>query len=465
MRSLYRFLLAIFAGTVMVSTPAMAASSVLLNGQTHYYTVQMRNDRQTITYAKIILKAPQNEELKRYTFSLPEGVSATNLSIQQLRAKVSSQPCTNYEPIADWLKRQPITSSPSSYETTKRCLTYNASATDENYDYEKPMYDSTDYYGTQYYSSRLDNYTYTDIQPEHKGQTYTLTLPAPIQPQKQGALLVSYTSKDHIKGQFGVYTYNYRTLTTEQMIDRATVVINFDEDLYARQASQKRLSDTPLKAASGTEYTSPANAQNNRSVEQGGRIVKTQSKLLPGDTVSINGTFATERLLLYGQEFLIGLLMLMITLFVVRRLYIQRRSSIKGKGRTGKKSSAAETPLWKRSLDGTVVTTDGLSVRRMFGVSLLSIAITTVSTLIVGTLAREMAYSDIGTTILMPIAIIMIVLLAGIVIPLFYIAQFGMHRAWRWAILHLILVMIALGIFALAANLIGSESSPIPYLN
>src|SRR5574344_2023403 len=86
-------------------TPARTGEgSPLLNGQKHYYTVQLRSDKKSLVYARIIFSNPSSDQdLSTYEFSLPDGVNVANLSAQQILAKsAGDKTCKTYETIEDW---------------------------------------------------------------------------------------------------------------------------------------------------------------------------------------------------------------------------------------------------------------------------------------------------------------------------------------------------------------------------
>lgn len=94
-----RILLLLIAAIALVLPVAPArAESTLLNGQTQYYTVQLRTDKRAIVYARIIFENPSSSDnLSTYEFSLPSGVSVQDLSAQQILAKSTDTPdCKTY---------------------------------------------------------------------------------------------------------------------------------------------------------------------------------------------------------------------------------------------------------------------------------------------------------------------------------------------------------------------------------
>ena len=81
MKKITTFLIAL-AVAMLPLAPANAANN-LLGGQKHYYTVQLRSDKQAIVYARIIFENPSsNDELSTYEFTLPKEVTTANLATQ-----------------------------------------------------------------------------------------------------------------------------------------------------------------------------------------------------------------------------------------------------------------------------------------------------------------------------------------------------------------------------------------------
>lgn len=315
------------ASVLGVLTNFTSAESVLLNGQKHYYTVQLRDDKRALVYANLIFDNPSSKDEKaEYKFSLPEGVSVSDLTVQQVLAKTEivigddSQNCAEYETYAQYFDRVGYNygSNPQArYEREKMCLVKNAvSAYDVDYDYDKNMSGSSDYYYYSYYSSKPSTFEYADLEVTEKDGKYTVSLEEKVQPKKQGSILVSFIAKDYVQGGFlGRYTYDVRTLRTDQIIDKAVVSVNFDNNMYTREAEQKRgyesrsssigLSSSIADGVDSSTFSSGSMDDRVRSTGQGGVFVKEQESLLPGDVLSVTGVFATNKFMLFSTDVLI----------------------------------------------------------------------------------------------------------------------------------------------------------------
>ena len=181
--------------------------------------------------------------------------------------------------------------------------------------------------------SKID---YVDLKQTSSGNSYTVTLSTPVQPKKQGSVLVSFTTDNFISGGLlGRYDYNVRTLLTKQMVDRATVAVNFDDDMFTREATGKRTYETsPTSSSSNLALgaDSANGAYQSKSMDtliggigQGGMYIISQSFLLPGDTLSVAGVFGTNRVVLYSTEILIGLLVLALLAIAIWRYTVWRK--------------------------------------------------------------------------------------------------------------------------------------------
>lgn len=326
---------------VLILVPASSAqANSLVPNETHFYTVSLRSDKRALNYARIVFENNHSEnEQDSYKFSLPKGTKVQDLSVQQVLAKrntsIGSQPCKSYETYEDWYSRtnpnQGISNSLKSpymlkedYNSNKICLEQNevdATPYDENYDYTNDissnMY-SYSYYG--YYDQSKQRFDYSDLTLEEKDGEYTARLSNNIRPGKQGSVLISYVAEDLVTGFLGRYDYNYRTLVSRNMISKVTVAINFDAEMYSREAKQKRATEASsgsetqdVKAglsANGASALSRSTDDLLFSVGRGGVYTKTQSSLLPGDVMSVKGTFAENPMLLFIKEIIITLLAL-----------------------------------------------------------------------------------------------------------------------------------------------------------
>lgn len=447
-----RILLLLIAAIALVLPVAPArAESTLLNGQKHYYTVQLRTDKRAIVYARIIFENPSSSDnLSTYEFSLPSGVSVQDLSAQQILAKSTDTPdCKTYETIAEWQTRTGKSYSVSAYDSGRICAeSYPAAAYDDSYDYGSDAAASTSYYYYSYYQSRDTKYSYADATLKNDDTNYTITLPEPVKPNKQGSLLLSFTTGDFVSGGFwGRYDYNVRTLLAKQMVDTSTVAINFDNDMYSREAKQERTYQTTTSAAdvaSGVSAASTSKSTDNlvQSIGRGGMYVKTQSALLPGDVLSVTGVFSTNAVMLYSTEIIISLLVLAAIVFAAFRYRAWRKKHPRSK------SEASENEPVKGPVDSS--THLSATVWRHIAItSTASIIGTAVLLLVFASAVTQASYGSGVSTFITAFGLITAVIFGALALPALFMARYGVKTVFKWALVQFIAIVMLLLIFLL----------------
>lgn len=476
MRKIFAALLALSIALLPVA-PA-SADSILLNGQKHYYTVQLRSDKRTIVYARIIFEnTSADKDLSKYEFTLPKGVTAENLSVQQILAKSPAQKtCKTYETIDQWRIRlnkgvsSPTGSAP--YEQSKQCLEYATDTVhDQDFNYDTSMSNSTGYYSYSYYQQRDNTYDYADLSQTHSGGDYTVTLSEAVKPKKQGSVLISFTTNNFVSGGlFGRYSYNVRTLLTKQMVDKATVAVNFDEDMYTREAKQKRAyesqsssSTTSLGATADANYSSKSTDTLIQSIGRGGLYVKSQSSLLPGDTLSVTGIFATNETVLHGTAIITGIsiIAVIIAAIIFYRSWRKKHPRVKALVETDGESSATSSAT-HRFLTRFVSENKSVPWLRIILTSVASIVGTVVITIILSAALNSYQSNSSSSTmlgILPMLCAIVVVLFSGIIAPMLAMLRYGTKATYQWSLVHVTIIVALLLIFGgIAASLNSSHS-------
>jgi hypothetical protein len=269
--------------SMILAAPTHAyAESSLLFGQKHAYTAVVRADKRVVTYAKIYLTNADSHELSKTSFSLPDGVKVSNLSVYQITLP-------------------------------ERCKTETTTkSTTESYDPSAPLscttlesqvfnFDSDGYYGYYSYPQPDSQLTYKQIPTnDQTGSVYSLALPDPIKSQKQGAYLVSYIADEgYVTGNFGLYGLQFKTLKVPDSIQEVRVSVDVSEDLYtqAKRSSITSASSSLDTLSSGA--TSVKDGVQNKSIDMlqsnigtGGVFTKTGKSLAPNEVFVDNGQFA-----------------------------------------------------------------------------------------------------------------------------------------------------------------------------
>jgi hypothetical protein len=171
--------------------------------------------------------------------------------------------------------------------------------------------------------------TYQKAQITRNGATITVTLPQAVKPQKTGSVILVYrligaTTKNIV----GTYEYAFETLKIDDTIADLQVGVTVDSDLVLRGTKSQlnyRWEDVSL-AAKGVEMTAPvANTHMDMIVGQVGygSLVKTARQLSPGDSYTVNGSYADSWWRLYAKEALIAAIVI-IGLVVLKLILLKK---------------------------------------------------------------------------------------------------------------------------------------------
>lgn len=462
---------------VMLAAPvgARAASVSLLGGEKQYYTVMMRADKQSLVYAKVTFEnMSATEELKNFSFKLPDGVTVGNLTAQQILAKTSTKTCKAYETYNEYKARVTYSYEQSQYyyDLNKKCVTYDEnSGYNVDYDFDNNMSTTTAYYDYGYYVGRMTDNTfeYKDVTPKQSGQTYTLDLPNPIQPKKQGAVLVAYTSKSYITGGLGRLHYDFKSFTSDQLVNKAVVAINFDDELYSRltatarevtvSATSNMAQGAALDSASG--YTSKNVDNIQTTVGQGGRYVKQKLQLLPGETFSVKGVFSTSKVMLYMPTIVRSIL---ITILILAALWFGYRLYRVKAAKRANAQPASEQPtpaaVFARP-EGRVIAAQQakLGMAKALVVSAVAIGASALFVLALFGLAAA-SKTDVFSGAVMSVAMMLAGLLVVVmlfVVPFVYVQlRYGLAGAFKWLLCHVgvlvVMILLACSLYAIFAD-------------
>lgn len=454
---------ALFILATLVMGTHVSAVSLFDQGISQHYTIQQRSDNKTIVYGTILLTAQNDSERASYKFTLPTGVEAANLTVQQMLAKSNKSTCKVYETFDDWLTRrgyadaESVPSYAQPYEDSRKCIEYETETTyNADYDYSKQ---SIYYTGSESYYSYIhpsSSFDYKDLEITQDGSSYTAKLAEPIAAGKQGAVILSYTSDDYTSGFLGYYTYKFRTLVSDETINNTTVTVQFDDDLYSRQASQKRSSDTTaLEQQSNTtagpssisDSASKAARYNDEAVVQGGYYTQSQGRMLPGDTLEVSGSFATKKFLLYGKQFLIGVVLIALAVAAFFGYKRYRRKHPRAQ-KTQYSSVEAHTGVANFS---TIKPSGPLS-----GINLLTIAVvsTVVAALVVTVILLVSQYAIISSTTgpVVVLALLPLFCFTLIICPGLYVWRADSKQLLAWSLIQTATIFVLLLLFVLVVS-------------
>lgn len=450
-----------------VSQASALSLGSLINGQTHFYTVQFRSDSKAVVYAKLVFQnGSSSTDRDSFSFSLPDGVKVNNFSSQQILAKSSSPvPCLRYETLQEYQARTGTTTSLPIYDAKnsmqKLCLEKGQAEYDEGFDFASGTQD----YAYSYYSPSYlyrDNYEYADIKPEVKDNTYTLKLAHAVKPHKQGAVLVSFTSDSYASSVLGYSKYSFRTLRVDEMVDSANVAIAFDQELYSRDVTQKRVSESSSSDKTSSTIGATANSYKSSSLDrlassvgQGGVYTRTQTRMIPSDVMKVSGVYATNQILLFAKEILITLLVLAIFALILIRFIRYKRLHHKEVAAVDTKKD--DTPIIE-------INSSSINYGKLAIVSAVSIGTTIIVGMLFGGLiaiSNKSSYGTLSAASQTVSAIFAIVAFGSsiFVAPLIWVLRDGLRQVFAWLAIHVILVTILCFISVIILSLL--QSGPI----
>lgn len=469
------------------TAPENSSLANMFGGQKQYYALQLRSDKKALVYAKIIFENSEGEEKKQLKLKLPQEVQVNDLAILQVLAKGGSRNCSAYETLEEWTTRNNY--SPSSvknnisyyqdlYQKQRICITYNDNAYDEDFDFDSNISSGGDYYSPYYYSRRdTKQFEYKELKVDNQDNTLTVTLENPVKTNKQGAVLVSYTSPSYIQGALGRFTYDFKTFIASERVENVTVAINFDEELYSRTAKQKRETSKDInlgsvEGASGSNAISSPTIDNTwYNITSGGRYIKSQGNMIPGDTLEIKGVFATNKALLYIKEIIITIIVLAILgssgWFLRKKLQQKKAKEInKSKEREIKNDSpkelGTESPIFTNFVD-----LGHFGLRQKILLSTISLLGTGFVTFIqVCALSFfslfDTGYSGSAVNALSPLLYITLIIITAvfglILIPLNKAKEYGHKQAQSWMVTHVLFMVVLLYLLAFSQFIIfGSD--------
>jgi len=265
-------------GRVMPPIPPDTSNSLLF-GQKHSYSVVFRGNGEAITYAKIVIPNREDQALSDFSFEIPK-VDPYEMTMYQMKLPLE---CVRYD-----YNIQP-----------NKCL-----------EYREPDY-GQDYY---YYGSG-QSVEYTKIKYTKSGNTYNLTLPNSVEPSKSTALIISYATKGYVDNTFGLYKFNFETIRVNSRIQSTKVAVDVDSDLFikGKQSSVNYNEGVNMPMAKLGDSSAISSRELDRLVSNigsYGAIIKEGKSLAPNESFNVRGEYAKNRFLLYVNEIVITLVIL-----------------------------------------------------------------------------------------------------------------------------------------------------------
>lgn len=276
-------------------------------GQNQYYTVHLRGNGEAVVYLKTIFTNTDSISISHIQFKAPR-ISMNDLVVFQV---LKDRQCIQYKAIPV----QP-TPSPDQKAIPQKLIppTPLLPGTQECEQYQEP-----DYYS---YWSGTNRYQKAEVTKQ--GDTILIYLPASVQPNSSGSILLTYRTSDYItKNPFGAFEYSFETLRTQDNIYALQVGITTDPDLKLKGVTANtnyvnmNENAKTLLAPSVRDGIQDTRFDSFYSQIGYGTIVKSSSNLQPGESYTVKGAYADATLKLYGQEFARGLGIFLLIMAVI----------------------------------------------------------------------------------------------------------------------------------------------------
>jgi hypothetical protein len=307
--SVFTFFLFNFGGIVLAQTmasPDIAPippipsdnSNSLLFGQKHSYSAVFRANGEAITYAKLVIPNREEKALSEFSFEIPK-VDISEIIMYQMKLP---KECVRYD-----------------YATPSNpCL-----------EYRDPDY-GQDYY---YYGNSQQQAEYTKIKYTKTDNTYKLTLPNAVEPNKSTALIISYATKGYVNQNFGLYKFNFETIKVNSRIQSIKVAVDVDSDLLLKgkraSVNYNEVSNIPMAKLGDSSAVSSRELDSLVSnIGVSGSIIKEGKSLAPNETFNVKGEYAKTWLRLYLTEIIITILVVIVIIILIYLIskYINSKS-------------------------------------------------------------------------------------------------------------------------------------------
>ena len=279
-------------------------------GQDHAYTIVFRGNGEAVVSARVVLTNKGEEPLSEISLRVPF-VEPKDVFVYQV---IREKQCARY--------------GISVYDPATR-----------TYPQVCEEYADPDYYS--YWG--VSKYQKADVAIE--GDTITIDLLTPIAANGSGSYFMYFRTGGFVdKNLFGVFNYEFETLKVNDDIRNLSVGIDVDSDLYLKGVKGEidyRMDFASAESFKGVGGGAPVA---NSAIDSFygnigyGRISKTASNLAPLESYSVTGSYATNRLKLYGKELLIvffAVLTLICTLVIVFKVVSKRQKTSKPEVKSG----------------------------------------------------------------------------------------------------------------------------------
>jgi len=281
-----------FATLLFGLTAPASAQEELFFGQEHNYSVTLRGNGEAVVMARV--------SFTNFTES--------DLSTLKLYSKDSLNQLAAYQQVLPDVCEQNVYNKETGLSSCARYAKQN-------------YYSDSSYY---YYESRKAEATYHKLKITQVGDEYAFNLEKPLAADAQGAILLSYRSKDFTDKKLGgLFKFNFTTLAAPVQISEARVAVDVDSELFLKgKKSAVNYAPADGTFALGAEATGLTNKNLDKiagNIGRYGALNKSAKQLGPNETFTVKGSYATTKLRLYTGRafaFIIVIAAIIVALFV-----------------------------------------------------------------------------------------------------------------------------------------------------
>jgi len=287
-----------------IAPPATEFPNLL--GQNHNYSVTLRGNGEAVVLFKAAFYNSTDKPLSELFFRVPR-VNPQDITVFQVIREPS---CVRY-PQPGIMEGQGSSQS----------LIYPMPPPQACEEYQEP-----DYFGYWYGEAK-----YQKAVSELRGDTFAVILPKPVNVDASGSIIAYYRGFGYAKKDvFGRFNFTFETLKTNDRIRNLQVGIITDSDLVlagAKGTVNYRFDESVMSLKSAGVTAEVVRSPQFDSVVQQigyGAITKTASNLMPLESYTVKGAYASSSLKLYAKGLLIGLvsfaIFVIVVIFIIKKL-------------------------------------------------------------------------------------------------------------------------------------------------
>lgn len=264
--------------------------------------------------------------------------------------------------------------SDSFYEVFALQQILSKKCTKQVYNNETKSYDCQGYVKADYYNSN-NNYNYysqntAGTSEYHKlefnetNREYEFKLLKPVMPNEQGAIFISYYTKDYVEAKAGgLFNFNFKSLKSPVRISEMNVAVDVGSELYMRGQTStvnynNSINDTAfgLEAATSAGFSNPTLDKASSQVGLVGVVKKQAKSLAPNEEFVVKGTYATSKLRL---NLVRGIIFFLILIAVIVGVYFINKHVSKKKTGTLKFNESSNTLEKSTDKDTNITLSNG----------------------------------------------------------------------------------------------------------